>query len=143
MELLDALVALTVLVGAGWFGLRIEPHWVSRDGSRIICAAQLLDNRGQVASRWHEVRVTLGEGRIVLVEHRRMRRRPPAEWSVVREADAGRRGRIAFALQGRHDDAASLLVLRLPHSSRAVPLLRQRLTGACDGPPSPAAREQN
>lgn len=129
MELLWALLAIAVCVLLAWVGFRIEPHWVSKDGTRFLCNGQLLDAKGEPLTRWRETKVLVGTGGQVQIEQKRFLRRRASFWTVAAESPEPPRKRAVFVLRG-HDDAgvSAMFALRLPASSRAVPVLRAATT---------------
>ena len=120
--------ALT-LVGCvllAWVGLRIEPHWVSKDGRRFMCNTQLLNAHGEQESRWRETRVILNNANQVQVDQKRFMRRTSTFWKVAGRSDTPPRGKEVFLLTGFDENGApAMLAVRLPKKSRAVAALEE------------------
>ncbi len=122
-DVLTAIVVVAALVGLLVAAIRMEPHWVSRDGRRFICKAQTLDHHGHTTSRWMEYRFFITDDGDVEGRRRSMvgvRRRD--HWRVRYRATEAPSRKAAFLLDPR-DEGGTLLAIRLPKSSRAVPLL--------------------
>jgi hypothetical protein len=104
--------------------LGIEPHWVSKDGERMMCMAQLLDAQHQPVGRWREVKAArLPEGTWHITRRARTPRgRLPAEvWRVESRMAEAPRKRAHYLARARHQDgSAAFLVLRLPASSQMI-----------------------
>ena len=56
---LQAVVILAIIIGLLWYSRRVEPHWVSRDGTRFTAKVQHIDESGRNASHWREVKATI------------------------------------------------------------------------------------
>jgi hypothetical protein len=130
--LLTAVAIGGVLV---WFALRMEPHWVSRDGRRFICRGQIMDRHGNVHGGWHEYRVQIIDDeqgargltdatrpRIDAARRSMMRRRQRDQWTVAARSPNPPRRKAVFLLHQLTDDQY-MLALRLPAGSRAVGVL--------------------
>lgn len=123
LAVIAALIALLVAA------VRMEPHWVSRDGRRFICKAQTVDDHGRTTSRWVEYRFRItddGE-----VEGRRrsvVGGRSLGVWEVRYRASDPPKRKAVFLLYPRRE-AGSLLALRLPARSRAVAVLDELAEG--------------
>ncbi len=132
VDYLWLLLSIAVCVGLAWLAYRIEPHWVSRDGRRMLCMGQHLDRLGTPQGRWRETRVIIPESGPLRVDQKRFMRRSASFWNLEQQAPApsGRSRKAVFLLRG-HDDtgSAALLALKLPANSRAIPVLQERLAG--------------
>lgn len=118
-------LAIAVCALLAWIGFRIEPHWVSKDGQRFLCAGQRLTVKGDPLGRWRETRVILYDDGRVQVDQKRFMRRSSTHWKVSAEATDPPRGKAVFLLEGFDAQAAPiLLALRLPADSRAIPRVR-------------------
>lgn len=122
-----------VLVGGGliWLALRIEPHWVSRDGQRFICRGQLIDDRGNTQSGWNEYRFRITPEGEVAANRRGLlagRRAIPGVWRVAARSDSAPRRKAVFLLHPVRD-AGSMMAIRLPANSRARETLDALATG--------------
>lgn len=124
MELLGLLV--TVVVGGLviWLAMRIEPHWVSKDGQRFICRGQIVDDRGNTHGRWNEYRFRVTPDGLVAGARRSLlnRGRAGEGWRVIARSDAPPRRKAIFLLQDPIEPR-NMLALRMPANSRAVGVL--------------------
>ena len=144
----SVLTFLAIVAGCAlllWVAYRMEPHWVSKDGERLVCYGQGLSRNGNADSRWREVRVLRVRPDTVEVRQRRgggfattsrrdalsnpmhvlNRRRPKTSyWKVLGRSETPPRRRVVFLLDGSHDpNLPDMLALRLPVHSRAIPML--------------------
>ncbi|HRE03933.1 MAG TPA: hypothetical protein PLV68_21740 [Ilumatobacteraceae bacterium] len=153
---------VSFLVFAGLIGLcvamlyaaqRVDPHWVSKDGQRMICQGQGLARDGTPVTRWRELKVAeVGDGRVeVRTRHgsltatqptrqdysptaalrRPLFREPRQKTSMWRvqgiAADAPKR-KVIYVLDGNDDPGMPALVtLRMPANSKAIPMLDRLL----------------
>ncbi len=145
MDAALAFAAIAAICAALWWvAYKIEPHWVSKDGTRVICYAQSLDHNGQPEGRFREVRLRqIDDNRVEVRQRGRYARAPrptdtykPAllsfansqpytQWSVIGRSDEPPKGKEIFVLGNNHTEGQPpLLAIRLPASSRAVPMLQ-------------------
>ncbi len=143
----SVLTVLSIAAGCGlllWIAYRMEPHWVSKDGERMVCYGQGTSHNGRSDGRWREVRV--GRVRHDTVEVRRRRsghvgtprreamanptqllqhRQPKVTyWKVIGQSDTPPKRRVIYLLDGCHDpNVPEMLALRLPLNSKAIPML--------------------
>lgn len=129
VEAVWLILAIGVMVGLAWMGFRIEPHWVAKDESRFVCNAQLMTDKGDEVGRWHETKILVERDGELIVEHRGRFRRQASSWRIAAESEQPPRRRAVFLLRG-HDPKGNpaMLAIRLPASSRIVPVLRALLT---------------
>ena len=112
--LLFVLVA-AVCVGMVVVAIRIEPHWVARDGSRFLTTAQPMDRLGRIIGRRREVRVSfLPEGRL-MVSRRALVRSSSAVCRLEAKSPHPPKGRQVYLLRTMAaDDDGELLALARP-----------------------------
>ncbi len=126
IDVLWGVAALAVLVGMAWLGYKIEPHWVSKDGERFLCVAQVLDHTGQPLTRWKECRVAIDKDRLRVDQKRRLRRSLTTFWKLEAEGSDSPRGKAVFVGRRRTDDGIDEIIsFRMPSKSRAVAKLRE------------------
>lgn len=68
------LLFIAVIAGCAgllWLSYKIEPHWVSKDGERLVCAGQGISRFGDPQGRWREVRITRVSGDVIELRPRR------------------------------------------------------------------------
>ena len=133
-----ALIA-AVMAGMWWVGYRMEPHWVSRDGTRILCTAQELEG-GQPLGRPRETRIFVTPDGVLYVTQKRMLRRRSSAWTLVgKSPDPPRRLQVYVAQQRTDGHAAPVhLAIRIPAKSRCIATLDGLLPGAAVSPSTPA-----
>lgn len=140
-----------IIVGMGgmwWVAYRMEPHWVSRDGSRFLCTVQELDGVNAVGHP-REARVLVTADGALYVTQKRMLRRHTTMWTLVAKAPEPQRKIQVFV--ARHREAGSRieshLALRIPTKSRCVAILdellaRAEVTASQRAPESAATEDQ-
>lgn len=120
MEFLGLLLTIAIGSVIVWLAFRLEPHWVSRDGQRFICRAQLIDEHGNVHGRWHEYRFWITDDGLVAGARRSMFSRSGGPgWKLVARSDAAPPRKAIFLLQDP-EVPGNMLAIRMPRSSRAV-----------------------
>jgi len=126
-------IALIIVVMSGmwWVAYRMEPHWVSCDGTRFLCTAQELENSSAVGHP-RETRVLISHDGALYVTQKRMMRRHTTMWTLVAKApDAPRRMQVYVA---KHREAGSVieshLAIRIPTKSRCIAILDGLLANA-------------
>ncbi len=119
-------IALIIVVMSGmwWVAYRMEPHWVSRDGTRFLCTAQELDGANAVGHP-RETRVLVTADGALYATQKRMMRRHTTLWTLVAKApEAPRRIQVYVA---KHRNAGSTLeshlAIRIPTKSRCIAIL--------------------
>ncbi|MEO6126351.1 MAG: hypothetical protein ABIR32_21840 [Ilumatobacteraceae bacterium] len=131
-----------------WGSYKIEPHWVSKDGDRLVCYAQSMTSRGEPIGRWREVRISKFEHGQVEVRTRRgsfaakdrwsdpnpkisrmtrvmqERNARASLWRVSAASDDPPARKVVYLLDGNTDvGMPDLIALRMPSTSRAIPML--------------------
>ena len=137
-----AVVAVCVLML--WASVKMEPHWVSKDGERMICYGQGLSRGGKSEGRWRELRISKVRHDTVEVRPRRgslavdrpngtvgvaaslLRRRGPktSYWKVIGQAPTPLRNKVMYILDGNNDEGMpDMIAVRLPAKSKAIATL--------------------
>jgi hypothetical protein len=108
-----------------WLSYRIEPHWVSKDGHRFLCTLQPITGRGEAEGRPKEARVLIEpDGMLRLTQRRVMRHSLDERWTIAGKSPTPPARKAVYVLNALDDDGTSgQLALKLPESSRAVPVL--------------------
>ena len=128
-----------------WGSRQIEPHWVSKDTQRMVCSAQGLARNGQSYGHWREVRVAkVGDDTLEVrprrggltngaqpsaygspknLIHKRVAK--ATYWKVIGPSGSPRKKRTVMYLldDGQGEDVPFVLALRLPVTSKAIPML--------------------
>jgi hypothetical protein len=164
----SALLLIGVLALCGlmlWASYKIEPHWVSKDGDRLICYGQALSRNGQSSGRWRELRISKVRDDTVEVRPRRgslavdrpsdaMHLRPgmgkqrhvrkATYWKVVGQTPCTTRNRVMYMLDGNNDPGMpDMIAIRLPVKSKAVAMLDAMIVkrSASASRPSPGTQQ--
>ena len=107
-----------------WAAFRIEPHWCSKDGRRMIARAQQLSQPNRSAARWSEVRVSV-DGDAVVLRTRAMRATAlRGEYRVVGKSPMPPKKQEIYVLRGEQE-----VLIRIPKSSRAINTFDELLNG--------------
>jgi len=143
-------IALIIVVMSGmwWVAYRMEPHWVSRDGTRFLCTAQELDGVNAVGHP-REARVLITHDGALYVTQKRMMRRHTTMWTLVAKAPEPPRRMQVYVATHRESSGAveSHLAIRIPTKSRCIAILddllaRTDLTASPHSPESAARADQ-
>lgn len=127
-DILALLAILAICGGMLFLASRIEPHWVSRDGSRFFAVVRELDQWGTQVGRKREVRVYLDDDSDALLIARRSVMRPSSsEWLIKSKAPKPPRGRVEFHLKNVSPAEVTTLALRVPTRSKILPQLEEML----------------
>lgn len=102
--------------------MRLEPHWASRSGDRFTARVQMLRAGDQPEGRWREVRAAVTQRQTVIMRPRGLSVSSlRGEWRLVNAGVDDKRRRAVFV--AARLDGDDRLVLRIPLSSRARPVL--------------------
>jgi len=107
-----------------WAGFRIEPHWCSKDGRRMIARAQRLPQPHQPVPRWNEVRVFVDETTVILRTRALRATELRGEYRVVSKSPAPPKKQEIYVLRGDNE-----VFIRIPRNSRAIKTFEELLTG--------------
>lgn len=113
---------IMAIVGLWWLGYRMEPHFISKDGRRMICTTQDITDPGR-PGRIREVRLSvIADGTLVATQKQGLRRRSSV-WRV--EGRGPDRGKLAVFIAHESVDGGkgSTITIRVPLKSRAVAVL--------------------
>jgi len=129
-----------------WLSYKIEPHWVSKEGDRLICYGQALGRNGTSTGRWRELRVNRISDDTVEVRTRRgslavetpsgnpiritsafgrqRHVRRASYWKVAGQTPSPARNRVLYMLDGNNDPSMpDMIAIRVPVKSKAIPML--------------------
>jgi len=122
---------VTVMGGMWWVGYRMEPHWVSRDGTRFLCTAQEL-NGSQTVGHPRETRVLITHDGALCVTQKHMMRRRTTMWTLVAKAPEASRKIQTYVATHREVGSRieSHLAIRVPTKSRCIAILDDILAKA-------------
>lgn len=130
VDALSVVGAVAAAIGLLWSASKIEPHWASKDGRRMIARVQPLGSQDVPAGRWREMRV-LVDGRSVVLSSRGFGASAlTGEFRARGKSPNPPRRRAIYVLEGERR-----VLLRVPTNSRAVPVLDALLDGSTTGQP--------
>ncbi len=118
-------VGFVALIGGLYYAaFRVDPHWVSKDGQRFICHGQLVDQYGNTLQNWREYRFEVIDDKRIFGRRRsRWTRSAQGVWRVAAKSDNPPRKREVYLLTSAESDNTDQMAIRMPASSRAVPVL--------------------
>ena len=121
----NALIVITVVLIAlvALAALRIEPHWCSKDGQRMIARAQLLPDHHQPSPTWNEVRLFVDEDNILVRTRGRRASDLRGEYKVVGKSPSPPKKREIYILKGDKE-----VCIRIPTDSRAIATFEELLS---------------
>lgn len=127
MDVVWGLLVLGGLALLAWIGFRIEPHWVSKDGRRMLCSGQTMNHLGMPSGRWRETRVYVDDEGKAIIDQKKMLRHTATVWTVTAESPDPPKRRTVFLLRSHADGRSAMLALKLPATSRANETLRRAM----------------
>jgi hypothetical protein len=119
-NLLSSVLFLAVIGLLAWLGWGLEPHWASKDGTRFMCRMQLHPQDPRDHARWHDVKVGVQEGELLVHARSRRARDARGVWRVIGAVGDDDGKRRIYELRSSNGEGASL---RVPARSRCVPVL--------------------
>ncbi len=117
---LSTLGFLAVIGFLAWLGWGLEPHWASKDGRKFMCRMQLHTDDRDPRTRWRDVKVGIDGDELLVFARSRRTGDLRGVWRVVGANNDDAKRRRLYEIRTANDSSATL---RLPKSSRAVPLL--------------------
>ncbi|MGA0878252.1 MAG: hypothetical protein ACO3SP_03970 [Ilumatobacteraceae bacterium] len=118
VDALTTAIALAIFGGLVWLAYRIEPHWASKDGRRMIARVQPLGGRDEPSGRWREMRASIDGGTITLSSRGLGSLSLRGTYRVRGKSSQPPKRRAIYILEGERR-----LLLRIPSNSRAIPAL--------------------
>ncbi len=107
-----------------WAAFRIEPHWCSKDGRRMIARAQQLPEPHKSAPRWNEVRVFVDETTVILRTRGMRTTGLRGEYRVVGKSPEPPKKQEIYILRSDKE-----VFIRIPRDSRAIKTFEGLLNG--------------
>ncbi len=131
MEFVWLAVVIVVMGGMWWFGYRMEPHWVSKDGQRFMCGAQEFFH-GVLAGHPRETQVAIMNGGALHITQKKMMRRQRSLWTLVGKSADPPKGLEIYVAQQSVDGVPTqtMMALRIPKKSKAIAILDAELAKA-------------
>ncbi len=115
-------VALVVFGLLAWLAFRIEPHWCSKDGRRMIARAQRLPEPQSSLTSWSEVRVFIDDDEVILRTRGLRAVGLRGEYRVIGKSPSPPKNREIYILRGEKE-----VFLRIPTDSRGIATLEDLL----------------
>jgi hypothetical protein len=117
-------LALAVCAGLVYVGYRIEPHRVSKDGTRFLCTGQWLAAQNQAQGRRREVWVTVLSNGQLQVDVKRRLHHDLTHWRIEGKAPQPPPRRAVYVLHSLNTlGAVQRVTISVPSKSRAVAIL--------------------
>jgi hypothetical protein len=115
------LLAIGVCAALLYLGYRIEPHHVSKDGSRFLSSGQWISPQGDPDGRRREVWVKVLPDNQLQVDVKRHMRHDVTHWSIEGKSSAPPARRAVYVLRSLdHRGLTQRMTIRVPAKSRAV-----------------------
>jgi hypothetical protein len=121
----ELFLGVIIVVSGGlvaWTAFRIEPHWCSKDGRRMIARAQQLSQPHQSAPKWIEVRVFVDEDTVVLRTRAMRSTGMRGDYRVVGKSPMPPKKQEIYVLRGENE-----VLIRVPQDSRAIKTFEELL----------------
>lgn len=118
---MSALVLVLLIVGGAglaWAAFKLEPHWSSKDGHRMMTQAQGMESSRALPTRWLEVRVTVIDSNLIVTSRGLQAIKLRGTYIVTGKSPTPPKNRQIYVLQGEKQ-----ILLRIPNSSRSMPVL--------------------
>lgn len=117
-DVVSTLTTFVLIGGLVWMVFKLEPHWASKDGKRMIARIQPLGQHDEPEGRWREMRVFI-DGNIIALSTRGIGSSGlRGTYRAKGKSPEPPRRREIYILQGEYR-----VLLRVPSNSRAVPVL--------------------
>jgi len=108
-----------------WVAFRVEPHWCSKDGRRMIARAQQLPEPHKSAPRWNEVRVFVEDNTVILRTRGMRATNLRGEYRVVGKSSTPPKKQEIYVLRCDKE-----VLIRIPRGSRAIRTFEELLGSA-------------
>jgi hypothetical protein len=121
-------LAIVVCAALVYLGYRIEPHHVSKDGSRFLTSGQWLSSEGQPQGRRREVWVrVIADGQLQIDVKRHMRH-DVTHWTIEGKSPEPPPRSAVYVLRTlTRTGATQRMTVKLPAKSRAVGILDEAI----------------
>lgn len=124
-DVLSVAAAFTFCGLLALLAYRLEPHWVSKDGTRFLTVARYVNQWGLPFGRKFEVRVAIDhDSESLLVSRRSLRRTLKGVWMIESKLADPPKNKDVFVLKDVTGvDEIGNLWLTIPTKSKALPRL--------------------
>jgi hypothetical protein len=121
-------LAIGVCAGLVYVGYRLEPHHVSKDGSRFLSSGQWISSGGDPAGRRREVWVRVLPGGQLQVDVKRRMRHDVTHWSIEGKSPDPPPRRAVYVLRSiDHRGTTQRMTIKVPAKSRAIGILDEAI----------------
>ena len=117
------LLAIAVCAAMFYGGYRIEPHRVSKDGTRLLCTGQWITADGANDGRRREVWIGVLPSGQLEVDVKKRLHHDVTTWAMEGKAPTPPPKRAAYVLRTLSEGATQRMILTMPAKSRAVGIL--------------------
>jgi hypothetical protein len=123
MEWVWTAAFVALMAAMYWFGFRVDPHFVSRNGERFLCLGQEVQADWELVGRPRETWVyVLDDGTLVLRQKRFLRKRR-GQYRLIGRAPSPPKRKVVFLARSGDGDLGHYIALRLPDRSKIIPRL--------------------
>ena len=128
VDVLWMILAIGACAGLWYVGYRIEPHHVSKDGTRFLSSGQSISNVGDPDGRRREVWVKVLPGGRLEVDVKRRLRRDVTHWWIEGKAPEPPPRRAVYVLRTVSNlGTTQRMAIKLPAKSRAVAIMDEAM----------------
>ncbi|MGZ4740141.1 MAG: hypothetical protein ACXVLM_13110 [Ilumatobacteraceae bacterium] len=121
MSVLWMILAIGVCIGLWYVAYRIEPHHVSKDGTRFLSSGQSISTAGDPEGRRREVWVTVLPGGRLQIDIKRRLRHDVTHWFIEGKAPEPPPRRAVYVLRTVSNlGTTQRMTIKVPAKSRAV-----------------------
>jgi hypothetical protein len=114
-------LAIAVCAGLLYLGYRIEPHHVSKDGTRFLGSGQWISPQGAPEGRRREVWVKVLPDNQLQVDVKRHMHHDVTHWSIEGKSGEPPPKRAIYVLRSLdHRGVTQRMTIKIPAKSRAV-----------------------
>lgn len=114
-------LAIAVCAALLYLGYRIEPHHVSKDGTRFLSSGQWISQQGDPDGRRREVWVKVLPDNQLQVDVKRHMRHDVTHWSIEGKSAEPPPRRAVYVLRSLdHRGMTQRMTIKIPAKSRAV-----------------------
>ena len=131
VDVLWMILAIGVCAGLGYLGYHIEPHHVSKDGTRFLGSGQSISTDGDPGGRRREVWVKVLPGGRLQVDIKRRFRHDVTHWWIEGNAPEPPPKRAVYVLRTVSDvGTIQRMTIKVPESSRAVSIMDEAMANS-------------
>ncbi len=122
------ILAVGVCAGLWYVAYRIEPHHVSKDGTRFLSSGQSISSTGDPEGRRREVWVTVLPGGRLQIDIKRRLRHDVTHWWIEGKAPEPPPRRAVYVLRTVSSlGTTQRMIIKVPAKSRAVAIMDEAI----------------